>query len=114
MFTRHGIRLRSVHPPDGNPPEIGTSWPTHYIEAYGTDDDDHPMVVAMWRLRVAIRVDDRLDAAPWSYAIRHFVEVAHVLANGRTEWCPVTAYDDHDKALAFLEAQSRRIGAELT
>lgn len=105
--------LRQHTEPDANPPSTVGSWVTHSVHTEGTDTEGQVVVETLWRLRVSVRLDDGKDASPWSYTIRYFVEASHKLADGRLDWCPVTAYPTHDQALACIERQAQRLGVRI-
>ena len=113
MPQRSITYLRQHTEPDANPPSIVGSWVTHSVHMEGTDTEGQVVVETLWRLRVSVRLDDSKNANPWSYIVRYFVEASHKLADGRLDWCPVTAYPSHDQALADIERQARRLGVEI-
>ena len=113
MPQRSITYLRQHTAPDANPPSIVGSWVTHSVHIEGTDTEGQVVVETLWRLRVSVRLDDHVNASPWSYTIRYFVEASHKLADGRLDWCPVTAYPSHDQALADIERQARRLGVDI-
>lgn len=110
MQTLTDVVIRQLVEPDANPPSTATSWTTHTIEAHGITAEGRGVVEHLWRLRVTVRPDDSVNAAPWSYVINHFIDASCRNARGDLDWCPVTAYSSHDQALACLERQARRLG----
>ena len=113
MLQRSTPYIRQHTAPDANPPSVASSWVTHTINTEGLDADGNAVVECLWRLRVTVRPDDSKNANPWSYIVRYFVEASHKLADGRLDWCPVTAYPSHDQALASIERQARRLGVDI-
>jgi hypothetical protein len=99
--------------PTDNPPSVASSWVTHSILAELDSNDREPVVEALWRLRVVIRRDDDVDAAPWSATVRYVVESSHRGQLGQLDWTPITAHSTHDQALACIERQARRLGVRI-
>ena len=110
MYQPITLHWRQHMAPTDNPPSVASSWVTHSILAELDSNDQAPVVEALWRLRVVIRRDDDVDAAPWSATVRYVVESSHRGSLGQLDWTPITAHSTHDQALACIERQARRLG----
>ena len=110
MYQPITLHWRQHMAPEDSPPSIASSWVTHSILAELDSNDQEPVVESLWRVKVVVRRDDDVDAAPWSYTVRYVIEASHRNGLGNLDWCPVSAYRTHDQALACLERQARRLG----